>query len=149
MTVIPFKQRDLFGRRAVVQPSKEVVLHIQLVTMLHWCIRPDVIWRHVPNGEHRDKRTAAKLKAMGVLPGSADLEFFWCDKSGFRALFLELKRAGGKLTTEQAAFGLMMRTLGADFEVAYSIDAAIETVGARGLIRSGLEVCGKRWGAPP
>ena len=41
-------------------------------------LRPDVIMRHVPNGEHRDPRTAAKLKAMGVLPGSADLEFHWC-----------------------------------------------------------------------
>jgi len=152
MTVIPFKQRDLFtGRwRQVVRPvAKEIELHIQLVSILRWCIRPDVIWRHVPNGEHRDPRTAAKLKAMGVLAGSADLEFFWRDaEKGFRALFLELKRPGGKLTTEQAAFGLMMRTLGADFEVATSVDEAIAAVGARGLIRPGVEVCGKRWGMP-
>lgn len=151
MTVVPFKQRDLFTRRwrqAVRPVAKEIELHIQLVSMLRWCIRPDVFWRHVPNGEHRDPRTAAKLKAMGVMPGSADLEFFWRDaEKNFRALFLELKRPGGKLTTEQAAFGLMMRIFGADFEVAYSIDAAIEVVGAAGLIRPGLTVCGKRWGS--
>ena len=159
MTVVPFKQRDLFGRRVVVQPSKEVVLHIQLVSMLRWCIRPDVIWRHVPNGEHRDPRTAAKLKAMGVLPGSADLEFFWRetirpvlvpeDEDGrLRALFLELKRLGGKLSEVQASFGLAMRLLGAEYMVASSIDEAIAAVGSRGLIRPGLEVCGKRWGSP-
>src|SRR5262249_40132279 len=106
-----------------------------------------------PNGEARDKRTGAKLKAMGVLPGSADLEFFWKryweDRDGSRtnfcALFLELKRPGGKLTAEQAAFGSAMRTMGADFEVASSIDQAVGAVGVRGLIRPGVEVCGRRW----
>ena len=157
MTVIPFKQRDLFGRRVIVQSSKEIVLHIQLVSMLRWCMRPDVIWRHVPNGEHRDPRTAAKLKAMGVLPGSADLEFFWReairpvlvpeDEHGrLRALFLELKRPGGTLSTEQATFGLAMRLLGAEYLVASSVDEAIGILGAHGLIRPDVEVCGKRWG---
>ena len=158
MRVIPFKQRDLFTRRwrATVQPSKEAVFHIQLVSMLRWCIRPDVIHRHCPNGEHRDPRTAAKLKAMGVLPGSADLEFFWreerisCpDTVHFRALFLELKRPGHKQSVEQMAFGLMMMTFGAEYLVASSIDEAIAAVGMRGLIRPGLEVCGKRWGSQP
>ena len=74
-------QKDLLTRRwrKVVVPQKEVTLHIQLVAMLRWCLRPDVIMRHVPNGEHRDPRTAAKLKAMGVLAGSADLEFHWAE----------------------------------------------------------------------
>ena len=151
MTVIPFKQRDLFTRRwrQVVRPvAKEIELHIQLVSMLRWCIRPNVIWRHVPNGEHRDKRTAAKLKAMGVLPGSADLEFFWREPAGFCVLFLELKVAGRKQSVEQMAFGLAMMTLGADYLVASSIDEAIAAVGMRGLIQPGLEVCGKRWGPP-
>ena len=98
------------------------------------------------------KREAAKLRAMGVRPGVSDLVFCWSkpllgwpDGKQFRALFLELKRAGGKLTAEQAAFGLAMRTLGADFEVASSIDEAIAAVGMRGLIRPGVEVCGRRW----
>ena len=50
--------------------------------MLRWCVRPDVIFRHYPAGEHRDPRTAAKLKAMGVLAGSADLEFFYRNAAG-------------------------------------------------------------------
>ena len=149
MTVIPFKQLDLFtGRwRKVVQPSKEIVLHIQLVSMLRWCIRPDVIWRHVPNGEHRDKRTAAKLKAMGVLAGSADLEFHWCDPDHRRRLLhLELKAAGREQSVVQLGFALAVKLLGDDYYVAESIDEAIGILGAHGLIRPDVEVCGKRWG---
>jgi hypothetical protein len=153
MIVIPFKQRDLFTRRwrNVVGSEKEVTsLHIPLVAMLRWCIKPTVIWRHVPNGEHRDKRTAAKLKAMGVLPGGADLEFFWKsyrdhDNAELHALFLELKLPGRKPTEEQAGFGLAMMTLGAEYHVVTSIDVAIEILGTRGLIRPDIEVCGRRW----
>ena len=150
------QQKDLFTgcwHSVPIAAPKEHELQIALVTMLKQCLRPDVIMRHVPNGEVRDKRTAAKLKAMGVLAGSADLEFFWkhywedsdSSHTNFRALFLELKRPGGKLSMEQAAFGLAMRTMGADFEVASSIDEAIMTVGMRGLIRPGVKVCGRRW----
>jgi VRR-NUC domain len=129
-----------------IATPKEHELQIQLVSMLRWCLRPDVIFFHCPNGGLREnKREAAKLRAMGVLPGVSDLMFFWRLVNSFRALFLELKRPGGKLSTEQAAFGLAMRTMGADFEVSSSIDEAIAAVGMRGLIRPGVEVCGRRW----
>jgi len=156
MTVIPFKQRDLFsGRwRQVVRPvAKEIELHIQLVSMLRWCIRPDVIFRHVPNGEHRDKRTAAKLKAMGVLAGSADLEFHWCDWDIERkckcrhVLHLELKVGNRQLSAVQAGFALAMELMGDWHYVARTIDEAIGILGGHGLIRSDVEVCGKRWGS--
>jgi len=150
------QQKDLFTRRwrGVRLPDpKEHELQIQVVTMLRWCLRPDVIMRHVPNGELRDKRTAAKLRAMGVLPGSADLEFFWKDywensegsHTAFAALFLELKRPGGKLSEEQVAFALAVRLAGAEFEVVTSVDQAISAVGRRHLIRPDVEVCGRRW----
>lgn len=143
------QQKDLLtGRyRTVVQPSKEVTdLHIPLVTLLRKVLKPNVLMRHVPNGEHRDPRTAAKLKAMGVLAGSADLEFFWAEaEKRFRALFLELKLPGRNPTAEQAAFGLCMMTMGAQFYVAHSIDEAINIVGERGLIRDGITVGGRKW----
>src|SRR5262249_22677820 len=74
------QQRHLFTgrwRSVPIATPKEHELQIQLVTMLKWCLRPDVILRHYPAGELRDKRTGAKLRAMGLLAGSADLEFFW------------------------------------------------------------------------
>ena len=152
MTAAPLAQRDLFTRRwrKLAEPAKEVTsLHIPLVAMLRWCVRPDVIWRHVPNGEHRDPRTAAKLKAMGILPGSADLEFHWCEADGGgktrRLLHLELKVRGRRQSATQAAFALAMRLLGDDYCVARSIDEAITILGERGLIRSNVEVCGRWW----
>jgi hypothetical protein len=152
------QQKDLFTRRwrsadVTAPPPKEVALHIQLASMLRWCIRPDVIWRHVPNGEHRDPRTAAKLKAMGVLPGSADLEFFWKDywedsggsHTALRVLFLELKAPGNKPTPVQVEFALAMRLLGAEYHWTASIDRAIALLGERGLIRRGVTVCGVKY----
>src|SRR5262245_45601602 len=125
------QQKHLFTGRwrsvPIVVP-KEVELQFQLVTMLKWCLKPTVIWFHCPNGELRDKNAAAKLRAMGVLPGVSDLMFFWRPVNSFRALFLELKAGRGKLSTEQAAFGFAVSTMGAGFEVASSVDEAIAAV---------------------
>jgi hypothetical protein len=142
------QQKNLLtGRwRKLVEPQKEATFHIQLVSTLRWCLRPDVIFRHYPAGEHRDPRTAAKLKAMGVLAGSADLEFFFRNAAGTPCLlFLELKLPGRKCSEAQMGFALAMKLLGAEYEVACSIDEAIGVIGKRGLIRSNVEVCGRRW----
>ena len=152
-TTARLRQRDLFTRRwrKQLEPQKEVTsLHIPLVAMLRWCLRPDVIWRHVPNGEHRDPRTAAKLKAMGVLPGSADLEFHWAEWHSVvgtmrRMLHLELKVGNRKQNAAQAGFALAMKLLGDEYHVARSIDEAIGILGERGLLRPNVEVCGRRW----
>ena len=144
------KQKDLFTRRyrTVREPVIESTLHIQLVAMLRWCLRPDVIMRHVPNGEHRDPRTAAKLKAMGVLPGSADLEFHWAEidvGKHRRMLHLELKVPGRKMSEAQAAFALAMKLLGDEYHLARTIDEAIKILGERGLLRPDVTVGGRRW----
>ena len=136
-------QAHLFNKR--IPAPKEVSLHISLVSLLRWALRPDVIMRHVPNGEHRDPRTAAKLKAMGTLAGSADLEFFYKVASGLRVLFLELKTAKGRLSIAQVDFALAMRLLGAEHYVVRSIDEAITILGTRGLLRNDIEVNGRRW----
>jgi hypothetical protein len=145
-------QKHLFTGRwrgvTATTPDKEVAMQIQLVSLLRWCLRPDVIMRHVPNGELRDKRTAAKLKAMGVLAGSADLEFFWKEidesegetRKYFRALFLELKLPGKSATDAQIEFALAMRLLGAEFAVARSIDEAIAELKARDLLRADRKI---------
>lgn len=156
MNSVLLKQKDLFSKRwraVAVRSQKEVELHIQLVAMLRWCLRPDVLFRHVPNGELRDPRTAAKLKAMGVLPGSADLEFFWKhyweDSEGshraLRVLFLELKSGSGSVSAAQHEFGLGMKVIGAEYHIARSIDEAIAILGSYGLIRPDVTVCARRW----
>jgi hypothetical protein len=153
MSTVPLRQKDLFSRRwrnAVVQKHREVSFQIQLFSMLRWCIRPDVLFWHVPNGGYRDDREAAKLKAMGVLPGCADLEFHWVEIDALqrkcrRVLHLELKTDKGRLSDAQASFALAVKLLGDEYHVARSIDEAIAILGERGLIRRDVQVCGKRW----
>jgi hypothetical protein len=146
-------QRNLFTKRwrkVTALPQREdTTLHIPLVTILRLCLRPDVIFRHVPNGEHRHPRVAQKLKAMGVLPGSADLEFHWVEPAerGWtrRVLHLELKIGKRPMSIAQVEFALAVRLLGDEYHVVRTVDEAIAVLGERGLIRSDVEVCGRRW----
>ena len=115
--------------------------------MLRWCVRPGVLWRHIPNGEHRNPKTAAKLKAFGTLAGSADLEFHWVVGGRRRLLHLELKVANRPPSHAQVVFAMRVRELGDGYHIARSVDEAIGIVGGYGLIKPGVEVCGKRWAA--
>jgi len=56
---------------------------------------------HVPNGELRDKVTAAKLKAMGVVSGVSDIVFHYRS----RTYFFEFKKPGvGRASQDQKDF---------------------------------------------
>jgi hypothetical protein len=146
-------QPDLFKRWHRRARQKEVVdLHIPLVSALRLLVKPTVLWWHVPNGEPRDKRTAAKLKAMGILPGVSDLEFHWLEPGSNignrqppppatrRVLHLELKVEDRKPSDSQQAFALAMRCLGDDYYVAHSVDEALRILKKHGLIRDGVRL---------
>lgn len=61
---------------------------------------PDCIAFAVPNGGRRNVREAARLKAMGVLPGVADFILLWEGGSGA----IELKVEGGRQRPAQKVF---------------------------------------------
>lgn len=62
---------------------------------------PDLKWlAHVPNGGYRDKREAAKLKAMGVRPGFPDLNLLVA-RGRYKGLFIELKKLKGGVVSEE------------------------------------------------
>ena len=132
MTIVPLKQRDLFTRRwrklEALDPS-ELAIQIALVARLRHELRDDVIFYHVPNGEYRDKRSAAKLKAMGVLPGGADLVFH----SRQPTLFLELKKPHSVLSPAQWQFKRRVEALGCKYAVAHSVSYAITVIHRHGL----------------
>lgn len=57
----------------------------------------------VPNGGHRNKITAAKLKEEGVVAGVADL-ILLVPSNGFGALLIEMKTPKGKQSQTQKAW---------------------------------------------
>jgi len=111
---------------------KEIELHIPLADLLRRFAKPDWKWAHYPAGEHRDIRTAQKLKAMGVQRGWPDFVLF--DPSG-RLHALELKRQGNNLTEDQEDFQTWCITHAVPHAVAWSFDEALNVLTAWGALR--------------
>jgi hypothetical protein len=119
--------------RALTAPApKEIVLHIAVADVLRKLGRPDWRWGHPPAGEHRDVRTAAKLKAMGVQRGWPDFMLF--NPCGLLHA-LELKRKGAALSEDQEVFAAWCTEHSIPNAVAYSINDAIATLNAWGALR--------------
>src|SRR5262245_17194103 len=131
------QQKHLFTnrwRKVRTLDPLEVQIQISLIARLKLLVRPDVIYFHIPNGEERDKRVAAKLKAMGVLPGVADLLFIWSEQT-LRALFLELKRRGNALEENQEQFKLNCEAIGVLYAWADNIDDAVKILQGHNLLK--------------
>ena len=158
MVTVPL-QKSLFTRRwsqQVHATRKEIDLHVELVAVLRLVLKPTVLWWHTPNGEHRDPKTAAKLKAMGVLPGVPDLQFHWCEMGGVgefagivgevrKVLHMEMKAGNRPQGNAQIAFELAVKLLGDEYHIVRTVVDALEILGERGLIKEGVEIAGRRW----
>lgn len=93
----------------------ELALQKFAVTLLRFNAAPGVIAFAIPNGEARSARTGAKLKAMGVLAGVADMAVIM---PGGSARFLELKTPKGRLSDTQKAFRDRCAASGVAYETA-------------------------------
>jgi hypothetical protein len=87
VALIGWASRVLLPNAADVEPGSRVVDYLLAI----------------PNGGHRDVRTAAKLKAEGVKAGVSDL-LLPLRRDGFFGLWLELKAPGKVPTKEQHAW---------------------------------------------
>ncbi|WP_422366393.1 VRR-NUC domain-containing protein [Pelagibius sp.] len=106
----------------------EEALHKTVVQFLMLALPDDVFWYHPANGEKRSKRTASKLKRMGVRPGVPDI----CIVHEGRALFIELKKPGtpvgnrmegrGYLTQTQCACHRSLKQAGAEVVTCWSLE---------------------------
>lgn len=79
----------------------------------------------VPNGGHRHKATAVKLKREGVMSGVFDI----CvpvASSGYHGAFIEMKFGKNTLTKEQVKFCDMVEANGYFCEIAYSAEEACQ-----------------------
>lgn len=108
----------------------ELRSHIAIAEHLRTRARPGVVWWHTPNGELRNKATAAKLKAMGVKPGVPDITLL----IDGRFFGLEIKSLEGRLSSEQRATHAELERAGAFMAVAHSIDGALAILTAWGAI---------------
>lgn len=113
-----------------IEPS-ETQVQISLIQHLRLLARKGVIYWHTPNGGSRDKREAAKLKAMGVVPGIPDLIMLYAGKT----YGLELKTKRGVVSADQRAMLDAFRSAGAFAEVAHGIDEALAILNRWGLLQ--------------
>jgi hypothetical protein len=74
---------------------------------------PDLRWMHaIPNGGHRNKATAGRLKAEGVKPGVPDI-FLPAVRGCFHGLYVEMKRTeGGRLSAKQKEWAVALSARG-------------------------------------
>jgi hypothetical protein len=125
----------------VALPPPEVTgLHIPVVTILTRFLTEGWEFTHPAAGEQRHKRTAAKLKAMGVRPGWPDLILI-----SPHGLFhgLEFKRRGiGRLSVHQQAFHDRARARGWTIATVDTIEGAIRVLSQWGCLTHSVE-CGR------
>ncbi|MCY1278189.1 VRR-NUC domain protein [compost metagenome] len=82
----------------------------------------------VPNGGHRNKATAGKLKASGVRAGVPDLQLL-TPRHGFAGLIIEMKRVkGGQLSQEQADWLAWLNAQGFCAVICKGFEAAQATI---------------------
>ena len=114
-------------RRAAPEAAlqKAVIQHLRL---RH---KPGVLFLSIPNEAKRSAVMGGHLKAMGMLPGAADLLIV---VQG-RALFLELKAPNGVVSESQWAFGGAATEAGADYYIRCNLDDALNVLEAWGAIR--------------
>ena len=135
-------QKDIFTkrhRRVKAPEPSELQLHISLVAYFQRMKFPDSVGEHSPNGEMRDKRTGAKLKAMGTLPGAADYTITrraaWSLDCLPEVFKIEFKHRGGKQSEAQKAYQKAIVACGAIYVVIDDIDEGIKFLEKHRLVR--------------
>jgi len=111
-------------------------LQIAFVALLEDILIPGVVFAHVPNQGKRLARYLKKLHRMGMRDGVSDL-IFW---HAGRSYFLELKSKRGAANDNQKKFRRDIEAAGFEYEIAKSLDAAIEIVKRWGLIRPNFQI---------
>lgn len=76
----------------------------------------------VPNGGHRDKVTANKLKATGVVPGIPDMLFMGVPGGKHGPAGIEFKTPTGGMSSEQKGIREVWSTVGLTVYIVRSFD---------------------------
>jgi hypothetical protein len=82
---------------------------------------------HIPNGEKRDKHTAAKLQRMGVRAGVPDV-LLPLARGKYHSLWIEMKAARGRVSTEQGVWHSWLIHHGHKVHLAYGWEDAARAI---------------------
>ena len=89
---------------------------------------PEILLLHaIPSGDWRGWGTGKKLKAEGVIPGVPDL-CMPVARGGFHGFYMELKKAGGHVRTDQWEFMEALHEQGYFVRVCNSVGVALEII---------------------
>lgn len=116
---------------SALPPSPEYRIQAEIVEYVR-LVAPDGIWFHPANGELRDKRTAAKLKWMGVLPGVPDIIGILPPPVG--RVLLEVKAPGGRVSEDQDAIRAHCERFEIPFAIVHSVEEAREALRRFGIV---------------
>ena len=115
----------------MTRQQPEAQLQRSVIAQLQWRARPGAWFCHIPNGGARSPIEGAIFKSLGVQAGCPDLLIV----ADGKALFLELKAPGRKLSPAQVECHDALRRAGATVETADNIDTALDQLTAWGLLR--------------
>ncbi len=113
----------------------ELSLHRAVAETLDRFAAPGVIWFHA-NANADSAKRGAQLKAMGVKAGVPDFVILSPTRKNPTA-FLELKAPKGVLSDAQTEFAMAVRCMGCRYEIARSIDEAVDYLTAFGALEPG------------
>lgn len=109
----------------------ELQFHFDCWSILKAHKRSDVVAFHVPNGEKRDRRTASRLQACGVVPGVSD--FILIVDGTVHGI--ELKTTKGRQDAAQIVFQADLQRAGGHYHVARTIEEFAGILNAIGACR--------------
>ena len=120
-------------RGRVKRRHPEDDLQMQAARFLEQALPSDAVWFHVPNGGKRNRREAARFKAMGVKAGVLDIAVFYYRITGGQYLtpicvWFELKAPGmarrpSAVSAEQYAMIAKLKAVGHHVFVVDTLDA--------------------------
>ena len=122
-----FPQKGKRGRSA-----PEFAKHCVIVDIIRLWIAPGWKWTHLPFGEYRTPRTAAKLKRMGVMPGWPD--FVFVNRRGLHH-YVELKRDREVGNPAQEELRDFLTAGGVPYIISSSVDTVLGRLRQWGVLR--------------
>ena len=93
-------QERIPAAKVATYPNEEQI-QVAVAQYLDVKLPKSWLWYHCPNGGHRLKAVAAKLKAQGVKPGVPDCVIL---RPSGAPIYIELKAFGGTLSLAQRMF---------------------------------------------